>query len=81
MVGLKFVEVKETTKEIRGRKAESTLKVSKENDILTGFGYRFDFVSRKPAGDSFRYPPRPVEPVYFVLGDVGAFPGSACDVG
>jgi hypothetical protein len=55
--------------------------VSKKNDELTGFEHRFNFVARKPAGYSFRYPSRPVQPVNLVLSHVGTFPGSAGDAG
>jgi hypothetical protein len=81
MVRLEFVEIKKPAEEIGSGEAEATLKVSKKDDVLSGIEHRFDFVARKPASDAFRYPSRPVEPVYLVLGDVGAFPGSACDVG
>jgi hypothetical protein len=78
MMRLETIEIKELTKEVRGRKAEATLKVSKENNSFTGFEHRLDFAARKPAGDSFRNPPGPVEPVDLVLGHVGTSPGSAC---
>ena len=57
---LKFVEIKETPKEVGSRKAEAALEVSKENNSFTGFRHRFDFIARKPAGYSFRNPPGPV---------------------
>jgi hypothetical protein len=69
---------KELAEEIGGRKAEATLKMSKENNDLTGFEHRFDLVTWKPADDSFRNPPGPVEPVDLILGHVGTPPGSAC---
>jgi hypothetical protein len=78
VVRLETIEVKELAKEIRGRKAEATLKMSKENNDLTGFEHRLDLVAWKPADDSFRNPPRPVEPVDLKLGHVGTSPGSAC---
>jgi hypothetical protein len=81
MVRLELVEIEKTAEEIGGGKAEATLEVSKKDDVLTGPEYRFDFVAGKPAGYSFRYPSGPVKPVDLVLGDVGAYPGSACDIG
>jgi hypothetical protein len=78
VMGLEFIKVKELTKEIRGRKAEATLKMSKKNNNFTGFEHRLDLVAWKPADDSFRNPPRPVEPVDLELGHVGTSPGSAC---
>jgi hypothetical protein len=81
MVRLELVKIKKTAEEIGSRKAEATLEVSKKDYVLTGPEYRFDFVAGKPAGYSFRYPSGPVKPVDLVLGDVGAFPGSACDTG
>jgi hypothetical protein len=78
VVRLETIEVEELAKEIRSRKAEATLKVSKKNNDLTGFEHRLDLVAWKPADDSFRNPPRPVEPVDLELGHVGTSPGSAC---
>jgi hypothetical protein len=60
MVRLKLVKIKEAPEEIGRRKAEAALEVSKKNNSFTGFGHRFDFVTRKPAGHSFRNPPGPV---------------------
>jgi ribosomal protein S24E len=81
VVRLELVEIQELPKEIGSRKAEAALKVSKENDGLTGFEYRFDLVARKPAGNFCRYPPGTVQPIDLVLRHVGAFPGSAGDTG
>jgi hypothetical protein len=81
MVRLESVKIKKTSEEIGGGKAEAALEVSEKDDVLTGPKHRFDLVARKPAGYSFRYPSRPVKPVYLVLANVGAFPGSACDTG
>jgi hypothetical protein len=81
VVRLELVIIQNLAEEIRSRKAEAALEVSKKHNELTGFEYRFDLVAGKPAGYSFRYPSRPVEPVDLVLRDVGAFPGSACDTG
>jgi hypothetical protein len=81
VVRLESIEIKELAEEIGGRKAEATLRVSKENNDLTGFKRRFDLVTRKPAGDSFRYSPGPVKPVDLILSHVGTPPGSACDTG
>jgi hypothetical protein len=78
VVRLESIEVKELAKEIGGRKAEAALKMSKENNDLTGFEHRFNLVTWKPADDSFRNPPRPVEPVDLKLSHVGTPPGSAC---
>jgi ribosomal protein S24E len=81
LVRLELVKIQELAKEVGGRKAEAALKVSKENDGLTGFEYRFDLVARKPAGNFCRYPPGTVQPIDLVLRHVGAFPGSAGDTG
>jgi hypothetical protein len=78
VVRLELVKIQKLAKEIRSRKAEATLKMSKENNDLTGFEHRLDLVAWKPTDDSFRNPPRPVEPVYLKLSHVGAPPGSAC---
>jgi hypothetical protein len=81
MVRLELVKIKEIAEEIGGGKAEATLEVSKKDDVLSGSEYRLDLVAGKPAGYPFRYPSGPVKPVDFVLGDVGASPGSTCDTG
>jgi hypothetical protein len=79
VVRLELVKIQELTEEVRSRKAEAALEVSKENDGLTGFKYRFDLVARKPVGYFCRYPSRPVQPVNFGLRYIGALPGSAGD--
>jgi hypothetical protein len=81
MVRLKLVKIKETPEERRGGKAEAALEVSEKNNAFTGFKHRFNLVAREPAGYSFRNPPGPVKPVNFVLANVGAHPGPACDTG
>jgi hypothetical protein len=81
IVRLELVKIQKAAEEVRGRKAEAALEVSKKDDELTGSEYRFDLVAGKPAGYPFRYPSGPVKPVDLVLGDVGAYPGSACDTG
>jgi hypothetical protein len=60
MMGLKFVEIKEFTEEVRGWEAEATLKVSNKNHELTGFGYGFHLVTRNPARNLRRNLPRAV---------------------
>jgi hypothetical protein len=56
VVRLEFIKIKKLAEEVRGGKAEATLKMGKKHDVLTGFEYRFDFVAGKTAGYSFRYP-------------------------
>jgi hypothetical protein len=67
--------------EVRGREAEAALEVSEEDNKLTGLEHRFNLIAWKPAGYTFRYPSRPVEPVDLVLIHIGAFPGPAGDAG
>jgi hypothetical protein len=81
MVRLKLVKINELPEERRGGKAEAALKVSEENNAFTGFEHRLNLVAREPAGYSLRNPPGPVKPVDFVLANVGAHPGPACDTG
>ena len=49
VVRLKFVEVKEFAEEIRSRKAEAALKMSRENYIFSGFWRGFHLAARNPA--------------------------------
>jgi hypothetical protein len=77
VVRLEIVEIQEIPEKSRGRKAEAALKVSEKNNILVVFRIRFDLVIRNPAGNSFRNPPRPVQPIDLKLSNVGAHPGSA----
>ena len=76
---LEFVEVEELAEKIRGRKAKTTLKMGRENYILSGFRRGFHLAARNPARYLFRYPPGAVQPVNFRLLYVGTFPGSAGD--
>ena len=76
---LEFVEVKELAEKIRGRKAKTALKVSRENYVLSGFRRGFHLAARNPAKHLCRYPPGAVQPVDFRLLYVGTFPGSAGD--
>jgi hypothetical protein len=81
VVRLESIKVEKLAEEVGGRKAEATLKVSKENNDFTGFKHRFGLITWKPAGDSIRYSPGPVKPVNLMLSHVGTSPGSACDTG
>jgi hypothetical protein len=57
MMGLKLVEIKELPEEIRGREAKTTLEVSRENYIFSGFRRGLYLIARKPANYFRRNPP------------------------
>jgi hypothetical protein len=79
MMRLELVKIEELAKEIGGRKAEAALKVSKEDDILSGLGRGFHLVARKPADHLFRYPTGAVQPVDLWLRHIRTFLGSPGD--
>ena len=57
MMGLELVEIKELPEEIRGREAKTTLEVSGENYVFSGFRRGLYLIARKPANYFCRNPP------------------------
>ena len=60
---LKLVKIEELAEEVRSRKAETALKMSRENYVLSGFRRGFHLVARNPARHLCRYPTGVVQPV------------------